>query len=339
MTAAVLRRTPAPSGLRPVDPRRDLAGLADVMEVAFGDRLDDSGARMVKAMRAFGRWGWLGWAAGHLFLPPAAYPSGFVWIEDGRLVGNASLMRADQGSRRWVLINVAVSPTWRRKGIARSLVQACLDQARRLGAEEVLLQVDADNRGAQDLYQSLGFVRTTIRSTWSRQTASTFGTVDGPAARPRRPEDLPAQLALARRLCPEGLSWPRPLDGLEFRLSVPWGRTAHWVWPKEGAIRGFLVTFPGYESPGVHALLVVEPEVSGQAEGPLLDAALKHIPPRYGEIQVDTVDEAGAEALQLRGFHRERRLAWMVARLAVSVTVAAGARLESGLEGSERRSV
>jgi ribosomal protein S18 acetylase RimI-like enzyme len=339
MTAAVLRRTPAPSGLRPVDSRRDLAGLADVMEAAFGDRLDDSGARMVKAMRAFGRWGWLGWAAGHLFLPPAAYPSGFVWIEDGRLVGNASLMPADLGSRRWVLINVAVAPTWRRKGIARNLVQACLDQARRLGAEEVVLQVDADNRGAQDLYESLGFLRTTIRSTWSRRIGSTFGSVDDPAARPRRPEDMAPQLALARRLCPEGLAWPRSLDGLELSLPAPWGRTAHWVWPKEGAIRGFLVTFPGYESPGVHALLVVEPEVSGQAEGPLLEAALRQLPPRYGEIQVETIDEAGAEALRLRGFRRERRLTWMVARLAVSVTVAPGARLEGGLEDSERRSV
>jgi hypothetical protein len=161
------------------------------------------------------------------------------------------------------LINVAVEPTWRRKGIARSLVQACLDEARRLGAVEVVLQVDADNRGAQELYESLGFLRTTTRTTWSGRIGSTNETVDASAARPWHPEDSPSELALARRLCPDGLVWPRPLDGLEFRLSAPWGRTAHWVWPKDGAIRGFLVTFPGYESPGVHALLVIEPEVSG----------------------------------------------------------------------------
>ncbi len=55
MTAAVLRRAAPGSGLRPVDARHDLAGMAQVMEAAFADRLDDNGRRMVRAMRAFGR--------------------------------------------------------------------------------------------------------------------------------------------------------------------------------------------------------------------------------------------------------------------------------------------
>jgi hypothetical protein len=80
MTAAMLQRAAA-HGLRRVDPRRDMAGLADLIQVAFAERLDDPGRRMVAAMRAFGRWGWLGWAVGFLFLPPAAYPEGFVWLE------------------------------------------------------------------------------------------------------------------------------------------------------------------------------------------------------------------------------------------------------------------
>ena len=118
MTAAALRRPVPERGLRPVDPRGDMRGMADLIEVAFAERLDESGRRMVRSMRAFGKWGWPGWALGHLFLPPAAYPEGYVWIEDERLVGNASLMRADLGSKRWVLINVAVAPGWRRRGIA-----------------------------------------------------------------------------------------------------------------------------------------------------------------------------------------------------------------------------
>jgi len=318
MTAAVLRRAPPGRGPRPVDARRDLAGLADVIEAAFADRLDENGRRMVRAMRSFGRWGWLGWAAGHLFLPPAAYPSGYVWIEGGRLVGNASLMRADPGSRRWVLINVAVTPVWRRKGIARALVQACLDEARRRGAGEVHLQVDADNRGARDLYQYLGFRTTSIRATWGRRSPWPPDSSIGIGARARRPEDVPLQFALAQRLCPEGLLWPRPLDRSVLRMFFPWGSTSHWVWPAVGPIQAFLSAFPGSETPGVHSILIVDPAARGQAEGPLLDLAMGHVPPRLGEIQVEMADDADSSALRARGFFMERRLAWMAVDLAPS---------------------
>ncbi len=318
MTAAILRRTASERGLRPVDPRRDMTGMAQLIEVAFAERLDDSGRAMVRSMRAFGRWGWLGWALGHLFLPPAAYPSGYVWTEDGRLVGNASLMRADLGSRRWVLINVAVTPAWRRRGIARELVQSCLEQARRRGAEEVLLQVDADNRGARDLYQGLGFRTTSTRTTWARRPPWLPAASVGSGARARRPEDVSLQWALAKRLCPEGLLWPRPLDRAALRMSFPWGPTSHWVWPVEGPLQAFLSAFPGYESPGIHGILIVEPEARGRAEGPLLDLALTYLSPRLGEIQVETPDDVDGAPLRSRGFIVERRLAWMAIDLSSS---------------------
>ena len=205
MTAAALRRSAPDRGLRPVDPRRDMKGMADLIEAAFAERLDESGRRMVRSMRAFGRWGWLGWAAGRLFLPPAAYPEGCVWLEDGRLVGNASLMRADPGSERWVLINVAVALAWRRKGIAGAMVEACLQEARRRGARELLLQVDAANRGAQELYQRLGFRLTSVRGTWKRRMPrlTTTTTTEELPARRRRPgaTSWPWRRASARKVC------------------------------------------------------------------------------------------------------------------------------------------
>ena len=321
MTAAALRRAAVARGLRPVDARRDLAGLAEVMEAAFADRLDDNGRRMVRAMRSFGRWGWLGWAAGHLFLPPAAFPSGYVWFEDGRLVGNASLMRADLGSRRWVLINVAVTPGWQRKGIARALVQSCLDEAQRRGAEEVHLQVDADNSGARDLYQSLGFHITSTRATWGRRSPWPLNLSVGIGARARRPEDITLQHELAKRLCPEGLLWPRPLERSVFRMFFPWGSTSHWVWPAEGPIQAFLSAFPGYETPGIHGILIVDPAARGRAEVPLLDVALRDLPPRLGEFHVEVADDVDGAALRNRGFSLDRRLAWMAVDFASSRSV------------------
>ena len=322
MTAAALRRSVPERGLRPVDPRADMKGMADLIEVAFAERLDESGRRMVRSMRAFGRWGWLGWALGHLFLPPAAYPEGYVWIEDGRLVGNASLMRADLGSKRWVLINVAVAPEWRRQGIAGAMVEACLDQTRRQGAGEVLLQVDADNRGAQELYRRLGFRLTAVRGTWSRRTPRLAAPHEPPARR-RRPGEAGDQLTLAKVVLPEGLLWPRPLDPDVFRRSFAWGTGAHWVWPAEGPLQAFLSAFPGYESAEVHLILVISPTALGRAEAPLLDLALAEMPARSGELRLEAADEVDGAVLEERGFERERKLAWMAIRLGPAPTTLA----------------
>jgi ribosomal protein S18 acetylase RimI-like enzyme len=322
VTAAALRRSVPERGLRPVDPRADMMGMAELIEVAFAERLDEGGRRMVRSMRAFGRWGWLGWALGHLFLPPAAYPEGYVWIEGGRLVGNASLMRADLGSKRWVLINVAVAPAFRRKGIAGAMVEACLEDTRRHGAGEVLLQVDADNHGAQELYRRLGFRLTAVRGTWSRKRPRPMASHDFPARR-RRPGEAGDQLTLAKAVCPEGLLWPRPLDTDVFRRSFAWGTGAHWVWPTEGPMRAFLSAFPGYETTEMHLILAVSPTAIGRAEAPLLDLALADIPFRSGEIRLEAAGEVDEAVLREQGFELGRKLAWMATRLGPTPTTLA----------------
>jgi ribosomal protein S18 acetylase RimI-like enzyme len=317
VTAAALLRSAPMSGPRPIDPRRDLAGLGSLIESAFAERLDDSGKRMVRAMRSFGRWGWLGWAAGRLFLPPAAYPEGYVWQEDGRIVGNASLMRVAEAPHRWVLINVAVGPAWRRRGIATSLVRACLDQARRRGAGEVLLQVDAFSTGAQDLYRGLGFRHLSVRGTWSRRASLEPPAPDGmDFARRRKPEDIPELLALVRRHHPEGLLWPRPLDEAVFRHPLGLGWTGHWVWPRSGPLRACLSAFPGYDAPGVHLVMVLDPEARGRAEGSLLDEALLAMLPRGDKVRLEVAEAADESVLRRYGFQLERRLAWMALTLA-----------------------
>ena len=48
---------------------------------------------------------------------------GFVWTEDGRIVGNVTLTREDQARPIWIVSNVAVHPSYRRRGIARALMQ------------------------------------------------------------------------------------------------------------------------------------------------------------------------------------------------------------------------
>jgi ribosomal-protein-alanine N-acetyltransferase len=53
--------------------------------------------------------------------------------------------------------NVAAHRDYRRMGVGRSLMEAAVDEARRRGVSEVLLEVRASNEGAQRMYRNLGF--------------------------------------------------------------------------------------------------------------------------------------------------------------------------------------
>jgi len=57
------------------------------------------------------------------------------------------------------LTSVFVHPAYRRRGIARILVERLLVQAASAGMESVRLEVVADNLDAIRLYESLGFIR------------------------------------------------------------------------------------------------------------------------------------------------------------------------------------
>ena len=55
------------------------------------------------------------------------------------------------------VLNLAVSPDFRRRGVARALLRAGLTALRKRRVEEVYLEVRESNRSAQALYLSSGF--------------------------------------------------------------------------------------------------------------------------------------------------------------------------------------
>lgn len=52
---------------------------------------------------------------------------------------------------------IGVDPDWRRRGLGRRLMAACLDAARRRGAASAYLEVRPSNAEAVGLYRRLGF--------------------------------------------------------------------------------------------------------------------------------------------------------------------------------------
>lgn len=66
------------------------------------------------------------------------------------------------------LLNLATWPTWRRRGVARALVQRMLRDARRGGRAEILLEVRRSNAAARRLYEELGFEDFGVRRRYYR---------------------------------------------------------------------------------------------------------------------------------------------------------------------------
>src|SRR5262245_30753237 len=154
MTATRLR---VGSGLRPFDLTRDLDGVADLIEVAFRDEAQRPWMRVQDELRGMRRAAPILGLLGRLSLDLQDTFGGFVWVEDGRIVGNATVGRLNNDRRRWILGNVGVLPEFRRRGIARRLTQAAISHARLRGAEWLVLDVRADNHNAYTLYRDLGF--------------------------------------------------------------------------------------------------------------------------------------------------------------------------------------
>lgn len=244
--------TSSPAGLRPLDERRDLYAVADLVEMCFSDSMDQEGRRYVRDLRLNARtagfWQVMG-AFGESNLNPS---TGYIWEEGDRLVGNVSLFSFQtQGHRCYLLANVAVHPDYRGRGIGRALTSAGIDFARSRNAHAVWLHVRDHNGPAVYIYQSLGFLERARRTTWQargehhgyRQTA-----VDGVIILPRAPAHWSQQRDWLNRLYPRELSWHLPLDWKAFEpglngslyrlMNITFPR--HWAVQRDGTLLGIL---------------------------------------------------------------------------------------------------
>lgn len=81
-----------------------------------------------------------------------------LWLKRGRDVtgGRARIPRVS------VDLGVSVTAEWRGRGVGTALMRAAEDWARERGAERMILDLAANNRGAQRLYERLGYAVDTI---------------------------------------------------------------------------------------------------------------------------------------------------------------------------------
>lgn len=323
MVAAALRGECVRTGVRPFDPYRDLGAVAELVAAAFGDTLDPAGQAALAEMRRVVRWGpllwWFYWPR---WSSMGATP-GFVWVEDGRVVGNVSLRRA-LGWRGFLIGNMAVHPDWQGRGIATALMKVLLDEVRARGGRRVGLEVRADSQVARRLYESLGFQKVGRTLHMLRPAGLPWAGSSSlhPSLRRGRSGDGAELIELVRVIVPESQrpllelrqedyqpGWERALDyWIEGRREV-W-----WVVEEGGTICGAMRALRERGRRPDRLEVLVPPEHSGRFDGVLVRqgvASLHGAPKKVVETVLPTPTESLVVALEAEGFQKLRTLIQM----------------------------
>jgi len=307
------------SSLRLFDVRRDLAAVADLVEQCFSDTLDPDGERYLHQMRAAARNStFLRWAVS--VADSASVPlSGFVWEEDGRLVGNLSLIPFQlKGRRNYLIANVAVHPQYRRRGIARQLTQQGIAYAREHNAPSVWLHVREMNEPAVNLYRDLGFIEKARRTTWYSNLSIPSGELPRSiSVGPCHSTQWFTQRSWLNRIYPDELIWHLPLKTSLFRpgMIAAIQRMVQNIsiqqWELQGAGR-LLGTLSWQASSGFANLLwlTTDPEYEDLAAHSLLLYARQRLPAER-PLALDYPAHHASRAIENTGFYPHQTLIWM----------------------------
>ena len=310
-----------PPQLRPLNILRDLPAVANLVETCFASTLDDDGRRYLQQMRRSGKDNaFLRWAS--QVADTASMPlSGFVWEENGEIIGNASLIPYRRNRRKYYLVaNVAVHPNQRKRGIGRLLTLAAMQQAGVKHADEIWLHVRDDNPGAIRLYENLGFREHARRASWRVSLDRTTR----PEAPPkeisrRRRRDWPRQEEYLRRLYPETLAWYQSLPWTSLRAGLFYtlerfllaDETRHWTIRLGKDLVAALTWQPAPSGYPDRLWAALPPGKAEEDLHALLLRARRELSSWRTTLALDLPGGEYTEAIQSAGFHLQRTLIWM----------------------------
>ncbi len=201
--------------IRPVQLRRDLPQIADLVEICFAPYLDAEGRDYVRHIRTAAR-DYAGYILDNSTPESSSLPfHGYVWIENNRIIGNLTLIVIRRYLKHaYFVANVAVHPEHRGQGIARKLTDRAITHVRVNGGKTIYLQVRSENTVAQQLYLTHGFEEMTRRTQWIYRPGQdkVTETLEGIKVSKRRKEDWAQQLDWLKALFPPELAWNFPMQ-------------------------------------------------------------------------------------------------------------------------------
>lgn len=310
-------------GLRPINSMRDLVGITTLIENAFADDMDLSGRAHMREMRWMGTlFGWMDWFSS----PGQGLMPGYVWVEDGRIVGNVTVRKLSTFGHGWMIGNVAVAPEWRGRGIARQMMDASIELVRHNHGEWIALQVRSDNEIACRLYQTLGFAETgemvymdcrAPGEYWAKKPAP----ITGGRLRPARASDMNQLYTLAQSFVSDSIRWAETVDRSLFDVSMErnltdWFTAERHVWRVVESIDhlcGAALLEIKRRKRWSRLYLWIVPTHDGEYEDALIDNLLAELPDSIELVAARLPGEAvgGRIALLTHGFREVRALTGM----------------------------
>ena len=305
--------------MRRLDMRRDLAKVADLVELCFHDTLDPEGKQYLDEMRRAAQNSSLMGLASSLLEDTSMPPSGYIWDVNGQLVGNLSLIPImELGKKGYMIANVVTHPDFRGRGIASALTITALKHAQEHGAASVWLQVRDDNPGAIHIYATNGFKERMRRTSWySGPSHSEQVPTDGIKVVNRLPGHWALQREWLNHTYPPELTWHLPLDWNLFRADIL-GKIyrafsleflRHWSVERNGELKGVVswrhsngftdtiwLAVPGNIDEGATLALLIQARAAIRKEQPM---------------SLNFPAEAAVDVLRQAGFYAHQTLIWM----------------------------
>lgn len=327
MTAATtsISERHKPRNLRRFEARHHLIPVADLIEHCFADTLDADGRQFINQMRSAAQSARMLGRAGDVISQVNVSFTGYVWEQDGQVVGNLSLIPVtDQGKRAYLIANVAVLPAFRRRGISLALTKAALQHARKRGVQTIWLQTRADNPAALKLYTNMGFTEQARRTTWHSPRTKAAHLAVHPAnikVNLRQDDDWDQQHTWLTSLYPPSVTWHIPLDLGLLRPGI-WGglrrlfserSIRQWSAHLGGELIGVL-SWQSSISQADQLWLATSVEHEELAIQSLLPYAQGALPSRR-ILALNYPAGRATEAFITTGFHPHQTLVWMRAQL------------------------
>ena len=311
-------------GLRPLHPVRDLGAVADLLERVFSRDLDANGRQMIREARMMSRTGPLMYLLAPLSGGGVGFSPGYVWEEDGQIVGNVTMIRSGKRPGFWQVANVAVDHDHRRQGIASRMMEESIDYIRRHNGRDISLQVRQDN-SAVGLYHRFNFQSQGSVTRWQLNGRLCLDQVlsQGRKVIQARRDDWAQIWELSHSVSPAAQGWPEPRSESDFRPSfwrwlgdvVSARLVKRWVAPSVlGDVLDGYVEVRAYSGAIPQITLRVRPKLSDQLEGDLLVAALSYLSDRgyYRALADHPAGDVPAEGrFREAGFRPQRTLLLM----------------------------
>jgi ribosomal protein S18 acetylase RimI-like enzyme len=319
MMAEIALSLAARGHLRRLDMRHDLVKVADLVDICFHDTLDPEGKQYLNDMRKAAHNASLIGFASSLIEETAMPPSGYVWEEDGQLVGNLSLIPIVVHRKRgYMIANVATHPDYRGRGIATALTETALKHAQEHAAATVWLQVRDDNPTAIHIYMTKGFKECMRRTSWySGPNHLDQPTAAGVKVVKRHASHWALQCEWLNCIYPTELTWHIPFDWNLFRPDV-WGKIyrafsleflRHWSVERDSTLKG-VVSWRHSNGFTDTIWLAIPEQIDEDATLALLLKA-RTVIRKEQPLSLNFPSDVAVDVLRQAGFYTRQTLIWM----------------------------